>query len=130
MTRDRDKLNNSLGGIKEMGGLPDMLFVIDTIKDSIAISEAKTLNIPVVAVLDTNSNPDGIDYPIPGNDDALRAVSLYCNLVSESNIDGLQAEILKQEIDIDPVEKLPVHIDNESSNNEASESSIDTVIVT
>ena len=65
MTRDRDKLNNSLGGIKEMGGLPDMLFVIDTIKDSIAISEAKTLNIPVVAVLDTNSNPDGIDYPIP-----------------------------------------------------------------
>ena len=66
MTRDRDKLNNSLGGIRDMGGLPDMLFVIDTIKDSIAISEAKTLNIPVVAVLDSNSSPDGIDYPIPG----------------------------------------------------------------
>ena len=127
MTRDRDKLNNSLGGIKEMGGLPDMLFVIDTIKDSIAISEAKTLNIPVVAVLDTNSNPDGIDYPIPGNDDALRAVTLYCNLVSESIIDGLQAEMLKQEKDFDPVEKLPEQIDNESSNNEASESNKDTV---
>ena len=127
MTRDRDKLNNSLGGIKEMGGLPDMLFVIDTIKDSIAISEAKTLNIPVVAVLDTNSNPDGIDYPIPGNDDALRAVTLYCNLVSESIIDGLQAEMLKQEKDFDPVEKLPEQIDNESSNNEVSESSKDTV---
>ena len=127
MTRDRDKLNNSLGGIKEMGGLPDMLFVIDTIKDSIAISEAKTLNIPVVAVLDTNSNPDGIDYPIPGNDDALRAVTLYCNLVSESIIDGLQAEMLKQEKDIDPIEKLPEQIDNESSNNEASESNKDTV---
>ena len=127
MTRDRDKLNNSLGGIKEMGGLPDMLFVLDTIKDSIAISEAKTLNIPVVAVVDTNSNPDGIDYPIPGNDDALRAVTLYCNLVSESIIDGLQAEMLKQEKDFDPVEKLPEQIDNESSNNERSESNKDTV---
>ena len=127
MTRDRDKLNNSLGGIKEMGGLPDMLFVIDTIKDSIAISEAKTLNIPVVAVLDSNSNPDGIDYPIPGNDDALRAVTLYCNLISESIIDGLQAEMLKQEKDFDPEEKLPEQIDNESSNNELSESDNDAV---
>ena len=127
MTRDRDKLNNSLGGIKEMGGLPDMLFVIDTIKDSIAISEAKTLNIPVVAVLDTNSNPDGIDYPIPGNDDALRAVTLYCNLISESIIDGLQAEMLKQEKDFDPVEKLPEQIENELPNNEASESNKDAV---
>ena len=127
MTRDRDKLNNSLGGIKEMGGLPDMLFVIDTIKDSIAISEAKTLNIPVVAVLDTNSNPDGIDYPIPGNDDALRAVTLYCNLVSESIIDGLQAEMLKQEKDFDPVEKLPEQTDNELSNNDVSEKNKDTI---
>ena len=107
MTRDRDKLNNSLGGIRDMGGLPDMLFVIDTIKDSIAINEAKTLNIPVVAVLDSNSNPDGIDYPIPGNDDALRAVTLYCNLVSESILDGLQAEMLKHGKEIDQVEKLP-----------------------
>jgi hypothetical protein len=107
MTRDRDKLNNSLGGIRDMGGLPDMLFVIDTIKDSIAISEARTLNIPVVAILDSNSNPDGIDYPIPGNDDALRAVTLYCNLVSESILDGLQAEMLKQGKEIDEVEKLP-----------------------
>ena len=127
MTRDRDKLNNSLGGIKEMGGLPDMLFVIDTIKDSIAISEAKTLNIPVVAVLDTNSNPDGIDYPIPGNDDALRAVTLYCNLGSESIIDGLQAEMLKQEKDFDPVEKLPEQIENELPNNEASDSNKDAI---
>ena len=118
MTRDRDKLNNSLGGIKDMGGLPDMLFVIDTIRDSIAISEAKTLNIPVVAVLDTNSNPDGIDYPIPGNDDALRAVTLYCNLVSESIIDGLQAEMLKQEKDFDPVEKLPEQNGNALSKND------------
>ena len=122
MTRDRDKLNNSLGGIKDMGGLPDMLFVLDTIKDSIAINEAKTLNIPVVAVLDTNSNPDGIDYPIPGNDDALRAVTLYCNLVSESVIDGLQAEMLKQEKDFDPKEKLPEEIDNTVSKNQTKDS--------
>ena len=122
MTRDRDKLNNSLGGIKDMGGLPDMLFVLDTIKDSIAINEAKTLNIPVVAVLDSNSNPDGIDYPIPGNDDALRAVTLYCNLVSESVIDGLQAEMLKQEKDFDPKEKLPEEIDNTVSKNQTKDS--------
>ena len=122
MTRDRDKLNNSLGGIKDMGGLPDMLFVLDTIKDSIAINEAKTLNIPVVAVLDTNSNPDGIDYPIPGNDDALRAVTLYCNLISESIIDGLQAEMLKQEKDFDPKEKLPEEIDNTVSKNQTKDS--------
>ena len=127
MTRDRDKLNNSLGGIKDMGGLPDMLFVIDTIKDSIAISEAKTLNIPVVAVLDTNSNPDGIDYPIPGNDDALRAVTLYCNLVSEAIIDGLQAEMLKQEKDFDPIEKLPEQNGNALSKND--ETNIDKGIV-
>ena len=121
MTRDRDKLNNSLGGIKDMGGLPDMLFVLDTIKDSIAINEAKTLNIPVVAVLDTNSNPDGIDYPIPGNDDALRAVTLYCNLISESIIDGLQAEMLKQEKDFDLKEKLPEEIDNTVSKNQTKD---------
>ena len=119
MTRDRDKLNNSLGGIRDMGGLPDMLFVIDTIKDSIAIEEAKTLNIPVVAVLDSNSNPDGIDYPIPGNDDALRAVSLYCNLISESIIDGLQAELLKQDKEVDLVEKLPPETKvNDANHNE------------
>ena len=117
MTRDRDKLNNSLGGIRDMGGLPDMLFVIDTIKDSIAIEEAKTLNIPVVAVLDSNSNPDGIDYPIPGNDDALRAVSLYCNLISESIIDGLQAELLKQDKEVDLVEKLPPETEVNDSNH-------------
>ena len=117
MTRDREKLNNSLGGIRDMGGLPDMLFVIDTIKDSIAIEEAKTLNIPVVAVLDSNSNPDGIDYPIPGNDDALRAVSLYCNLISESIIDGLQAELLKQNKEVDLVEKLPSETEVNVANN-------------
>ena len=90
-TRERDKLELSLGGIKEMGGLPDILFVIDTNKEAIAIHEANKLGIPVVAVVDTNSDPDGINYPIPGNDDASRAISLYCDLVSRAVIDGLSA---------------------------------------
>src|SRR6201996_4331856 len=89
MLRERDKLDRSLGGIKEMGGLPNMLFVIDTNKEAIAISEAHKLNIPVMAILDSNSNPDGIAYPIPGNDDAARAIALYCDLAARAVIDGL-----------------------------------------
>ena len=92
LTRDRDKLERALGGIKEMGGLPDILFVIDTNKEAIAVQEANRLKIPVVAILDSNSSPDGILYPIPGNDDAMRAVHLYCELVSGAVLDGLQAE--------------------------------------
>jgi small subunit ribosomal protein S2 len=89
LTRERDKLEMSLGGIKDMGGIPDLMFVIDTNKESIAIQEARKLNIPVVAVLDTNSDPEGISYPIPGNDDAARAIQLYCDLVADSVLDGL-----------------------------------------
>ncbi len=91
LTRERDKLELSLGGIKEMGGLPDVLFVIDTNKEAIAIHEANKLGIPVIAIVDTNSDPAGIDYPIPGNDDASRAIALYCDLVSKAVIDGLAA---------------------------------------
>ncbi len=91
MTRERDKLEQSLGGIKEMGGLPDLLFVIDTNKEAIAIHEARKLGIPVVAIVDTNSDPDGITYPVPGNDDASRALNFYCDLVSRAVIDGLAA---------------------------------------
>ena len=93
MTRERDKLERALGGIKDMAGLPDMLFVIDTNKEDIAIAEAKKLGIPIVAVVDSNSDPDGIDLAIPGNDDAIRAVSLYCDLVSSAVLDGIQAEL-------------------------------------
>jgi small subunit ribosomal protein S2 len=93
MTRARDKLERALGGIKEMGGLPDILFVIDTNKEAIAVQEANRLKIPVVAVLDSNSDPDGIAFPIPGNDDAMRAVHLYCELASGAVLDGLQAEL-------------------------------------
>ncbi len=89
LTRERDKLERSLGGIKDMGGLPSMLFVIDTNKEAIAIAEANRLNIPVAAILDSNSNPAGITYPIPGNDDAARAISFYCDLVARAAVDGL-----------------------------------------
>ena len=91
LTRERDKLELSLGGIKDMGGIPDLMFVVDTNKEAIAIQEARKLNIPVVAILDTNSDPDGISFPIPGNDDAARAIQLYCDLVADSVIDGLAA---------------------------------------
>jgi small subunit ribosomal protein S2 len=92
LTREQAKLERALGGIKEMGGLPDILVVIDTVKEAIAVAEAKKLNIPVAAVVDSNSDPDGITYPIPGNDDALRAITLYCELFAQSVLDGLQVE--------------------------------------
>ena len=91
LTRERDKLQLSLGGIKDLGGIPDLIFVIDTNKEAIAIQEARKLNIPVIAILDTNCNPDGITYPIPGNDDAARAIQLYCDLLADSILDGLAA---------------------------------------
>ena len=90
ITRERDKLERNLGGIKDMGGIPDMLFVIDTNKEAIAIKEAAKLNIPVAAILDSNSNTDGVTYPIPGNDDAARSINLYCDLVSRAAIDGIE----------------------------------------
>jgi small subunit ribosomal protein S2 len=100
LTRHRDKLERALGGIKEMGGLPDILFVIDTNKEAIAVAEANTLRIPVVAILDSNSSPDGVAYPIAGNDDAMRAIQLYCDLVSAAVLDGLQAELTASGVDI------------------------------
>jgi small subunit ribosomal protein S2 len=89
LQRERDKLDRALGGIKDMGGLPDLVFVIDTNKEDIAIKEARRLNIPVAAVVDTNCDPDGITYVVPGNDDASRAITLYCDLVAKAAIDGI-----------------------------------------
>jgi small subunit ribosomal protein S2 len=88
--RERDKLNQALGGIKDMGGVPDLLFVIDTNKEGIAIKEARKLGIPIVAIVDTNCDPDGIDFPVPGNDDAGRAITLYCDLIARAALDGLE----------------------------------------
>lgn len=112
MTRDKDKLSRALGGIKDMGGLPDIIIVIDTNKESIAIKEANKLNIPVIGVLDSNSSPEGITFPIPGNDDAMRAISLYCDLVARAALDGLQRELGSAGVDVgamaEPIaEELP-----------------------
>ena len=100
LTREREKLELSLGGIKDMGGIPDLMFVIDTNKEAIAIQEARKLNIPVVAILDTNCDPIGITYPIPGNDDAARALQLYCDLVADAVLDGLTEGQTSMGVDI------------------------------
>ena len=102
--RSKEKLELTLGGIKDMTGTPDALFIIDINKEAIAVSEAKKLNIPVVAVCDTNTNPLGIDYPIPGNDDAVRSVSLYCDLVGASILSGLEENLGKSGVDIGSLE--------------------------
>jgi small subunit ribosomal protein S2 len=105
MQRERDKLDRSLGGIKDMGGVPDLLFVIDTNKEDIAIKEAQRLNIPVAAIVDTNCDPVGITFVVPGNDDASRAVSLYCDLVAKAAIDGISRAQGEMGIDIGAQEK-------------------------
>jgi len=107
LTRDNEKLNASLGGIRELGGLPDLLFVIDVKKEAIAVKEANKLGIPVVAVVDTNCSPDGINYVIPGNDDASRAISLYCNLVADAVIDGISASQSALGVDIGALAEVP-----------------------
>jgi len=107
LTRARNSLNKSLGGIKDMGGLPDLLFVIDTNKEEIAIAEARRLSIPIVAIVDTNCDPDGIDFPIPGNDDAIRAVTLYCDLVAGACLDGIRAEIAASGGDVGELDEPP-----------------------
>jgi small subunit ribosomal protein S2 len=105
--RDQAKLQASLGGIREMGGVPDMLFVIDVKKEALAVAEAKKLNIPVVAVVDTNCSPDGVDYIIPGNDDAARAIALYCDLVSRAALDGMTAQMGAAGVDLGAMEEAP-----------------------
>ncbi len=110
LTREREKLDRSLGGIKDMGGTPDLMFVIDTNKEGIAIQEAKKLGIPVIAVVDTNCDPDMIDFPIPGNDDASRAISLYCDLIADAVLDGMSDSQMAMGMDLGeaeaPVETL------------------------
>ena len=107
LTRERDKLELTLGGIKDMGGLPDMLFILDTNKEDIAVAEANKLGIPVVAVVDSNASPLGIDFPITGNDDAMRAIYLYCELARDSILDGLQQEMVASGHDIGAATEAP-----------------------
>jgi len=108
LTREREKLTRSLGGIRDMGGVPDLLFVIDTNKEAIAIAEARRLHIPIAAVVDTNCDPDGITYVIPGNDDAGRAVALYCELVARAAIDGISRAQGEKGVDIGATAEGPI----------------------
>ena len=107
LTRQREKLELSLGGIKDMGGIPDIIFIIDTNRESIAIKEAKNLNIPVIAVVDTNCDPDGVNFPIPGNDDASRAITLYCDLISRAVLDGISQSQAASGVDLGAMEEVP-----------------------
>ncbi len=137
--RQKEKLDLTLGGIKNMNGIPDALFIIDTNKEAIAVLEANNLKIPVIAICDTNTNPSGVDYPIPGNDDALRAISLYCDLVASSVLKGLESNLEQSGIDIGESETLieeSITTDNNTDSSSehdaiapnASENENDTVI--
>jgi len=108
LTREREKLDRALGGIKDMGGLPSIMIVIDTVKEDIAIAEARTLGIPVVGILDSNSDPSGITFPVPGNDDALRAINLYCDLFSLAVLGGIEENLAAGGADLGEAEELPV----------------------
>ncbi len=123
LQRERDKLDRALGGIKDMGGVPDMIFIIDTNKESIAIDEAKRLGIPVVAVVDSNCDPSLIDFPIPGNDDAARAISLYCDLVARAAVDGIARQQGSMGVDIGAMEEAPVEPALEEAEAPAEENS-------
>ena len=116
LTREHEKLDRSLGGIKDMGGLPDIVFVLDTNKESIAVAEANKLNIPVIGVLDSNSNPEGIDYPIPGNDDSIRAINFYCDMIAGSVLSGIQTEMTESGADIGEWEVTPAENLDEDPN--------------
>jgi len=107
LTREKEKLDRALGGIKEMGGLPDIIFVIDVVKEKLAIEEANKLGIPVIAVVDSNADPMGVAFPIPGNDDAIRAINLYCDLIAGAVIDGISAGLQASGVDMGAVEELP-----------------------
>ncbi|HEY4134183.1 MAG TPA: 30S ribosomal protein S2 [Alphaproteobacteria bacterium] len=115
LTRERDKLERSMGGIKDMGGLPDVLFIIDTNREKIAVEEAGKLGIPVIAVLDSNSDPAGITYPVPGNDDAIRAIETYCTLVSDAVLDGIQQEMIAAGVDVGAADQAPVEVLDEAA---------------
>ena len=108
MEREQSKLQASLGGITQMGGVPDLLFVIDVKKEALAVAEANKLGIPVIAVVDTNCSPSGVDYIIPGNDDAARAISLYCDLIARSALDGMTEQMGAAGVDLGEMENVPV----------------------
>jgi len=129
MEREHAKLHASLNGIAEMGGTPDLLFVIDTNKEALAVAEANKLGIPVIGILDTNSAPEGIDYPIPGNDDAARAIGLYCDLIARSALDGMAAQMGSAGVDIGELVDAPVEeiLDVVETSKEVEEETLESV---
>lgn len=121
MSRQRDKLEASLGGIKDMGGRPDMLFIIDTNKEDLAVKEAQKLGIPIVAIIDSNCSVDGINFPIPGNDDSTRAIRLYCRLISDAVLDGIQKSVSASGVDLGAREDVSDLLANEGNDEAAGE---------
>ena len=116
MEREQSKLQASLGGITQMGGVPDLLFVIDVKKEALAVAEANKLGIPVIAVVDTNCSPSGVDYIIPGNDDAARAISLYCDLIARSALDGMTEQMGAAGVDLGEMENAPIEAELNTDN--------------
>ena len=115
IAREKEKLDRSLGGIKNMGRRPDLVFVIDVAKEELALTEAAKLGIPVIAICDTNVNPDGIDYPVPGNDDAVRAINLYCDLISGAILDGINEELKASGVDLGAAEVVTEEVITEKA---------------
>ncbi len=121
LTRERDKLELSIGGIKNMGSLPDLIFVIDTVREQIAIKEANKLNIPIAAIIDTNCDPEGITYPIPGNDDSTKSIKLYCNLVSQAALDGISIQSQKVQEETQDKKEVPQKETSSKEDNRSKE---------
>lgn len=131
LNREKEKLDTSIGGIKDMGGLPDLIFVLDTVKEQIAIQEATKLNIPIAAIIDSNSNPDGITYPIPGNDDSTKSISLFCDLISKAALDGIAQSQNETSTDSETAPKVtknknPKAKDTKSDGDKAEDKEIKT----
>ncbi len=131
LNREKEKLDTSIGGIKDMGGLPDLIFVLDTVKEQIAIQEATKLNIPIAAIIDSNSNPDGVTYPIPGNDDSTKSISLFCDLISKAALDGIAQSQNETSTDTETAPKVtknknPKAKDTKSDGDKAEDKEIKT----
>lgn len=125
LERKRNKLEMTLGGIKNIGGYPDLIFVIDTHRECLAIAEAKNLGIPIIAILDSNSNPTGITYPIPGNDDSVKAIKLYCRLLSDAILIGIKENMAIAGVDVDKLENASAVIETVKKSNEGKKLKID-----
>ena len=121
LTRERDKLELSIGGIKNMGSLPDLIFVIDTVREQIAIKEANKLNIPIAAIIDTNCDPEGITYPIPGNDDSTKSIKLYCDLISQAALDGISIQSQKVQEETQDKKEKPQKETTSKKDNKSNE---------